>query len=82
MFFLGLGVAVNREVASGPTAMAQRSRNHQKDINIFLYTPGLLDQVLPVMRGWSFVEGEGDAKKGHSLRRGWLVVRILAGAKR
>lgn len=80
MFLLGLGVGVNWEVASRPTAMAQKTRDPQKYINIFLYSPGLVDQVLQVKRGWSFVEG--DAKKGHSLRRGWLVVRIPPGAKR
>lgn len=73
MFLLGLGVGVNWEVASRPTAMAQKARDPQKYINIFLCSPGLLDRVLPVKRGWSFVEG--DAKKGHSLRWGWLVVR-------
>ena len=42
MFFLGLGVGVNREVALVALAMAQETENPQK--YVFLYIPRLLDQ--------------------------------------
>jgi hypothetical protein len=49
VFFLGLGVGVNREVALMALAMAQKTKNPQK--YIFLCIPRLLDQVLLVKGG-------------------------------